>query len=75
MALVSFGYMQHLTVHSLIHESVPFPDCYFFLTDTEKMNVCLVGSWAKIPNGEDGLDMAQNIFLNRFVEIVKSETK
>ncbi|PIC18413.1 hypothetical protein B9Z55_024314 [Caenorhabditis nigoni] len=29
------------------------------------MSVCLVGSWAKIPNGEDGHEMAENIFLNR----------
>ncbi|EGT30644.1 hypothetical protein CAEBREN_18080 [Caenorhabditis brenneri] len=29
------------------------------------MEVCLVGSWAKIPNGEDAHDMAENIFLNR----------
>ncbi|EFO82999.1 hypothetical protein CRE_00725 [Caenorhabditis remanei] len=29
------------------------------------MDVCLVGSWAKIANGEDGHEMAENIFLNR----------
>ncbi|NP_001317900.1 Fatty acid synthase [Caenorhabditis elegans] len=29
------------------------------------MSACLVGSWAKIPNGEDGHEMAENIFLNR----------
>uniref|UniRef100_A0A1I7TJV8 Ketoacyl_synth_N domain-containing protein n=2 Tax=Caenorhabditis tropicalis TaxID=1561998 RepID=A0A1I7TJV8_9PELO len=33
--------------------------------DSDNMNPCLVGSWAKIPNGEDAHDMAENIFLNR----------
>ncbi|CAI2357108.1 unnamed protein product [Caenorhabditis sp. 36 PRJEB53466] len=33
--------------------------------ESEKMSVCLVGSWAKVPNGEDGHDMAENVFLNR----------
>ncbi|CAB3410353.1 unnamed protein product [Caenorhabditis bovis] len=29
------------------------------------MSVCLVGSWVKIPNGDDELEMAENVFLNR----------
>uniref|UniRef100_A0A8R1DEI4 Fatty acid synthase n=1 Tax=Caenorhabditis japonica TaxID=281687 RepID=A0A8R1DEI4_CAEJA len=29
------------------------------------MIACLVGSWAKIPHGEDELHMAENVFLNR----------